>query len=355
VIGRFVIVVVAIVASGCGARTGVLDEEEGADAGHGFGTLPCRWTLGRSVELARPSDTCRITGAVHDSRDEVVLAWDTVDCKSVTRPTDPQGARLVLGDPPAILGPGLSPPSGSTPMAFVHGELWQLAGRDVLRLDDGLREVERVPVDLHFAQAFNGTDPDILHGVVTGEGLAWAAWSISHRARVGSIFNATIRAGALELLPDRGWVGVDMFGAYVSPIGEPTVRGDVSDVGFVLSAAPDRLRGGLVAIYRGSSGLGIARLPFALPPALAPLAVIDAPAEPVGALVTNETEALVALDDGRVLIEPLSGSAVRYLHLNTEMGHVSAAQVLLRPGTSVGGVVYVERDVVQFQTLVCNR
>jgi hypothetical protein len=127
-----------------------------------------------------------------------------------------------------------------------------------------------------------------------------------------------------------------------------------------LSASVDRLRPAALVLLPGRGTTMLVRMPFDAsefaPQVLATTS--DGAIDGDTALVTNETEALVALMGGEIAIQPLSGSAIRFLE-PPERG-VDQLRILLAPGESRGGVLYsyITEDgtsVLAFRTLVCNR
>ena len=80
---------------------------------------------------------------------------------------------------------------------------------------------------------------------------------------------------------------------------------------------------------------------------------------PTGQLVTNETEALMALVDGTFAYVPLARAHLRHLDEVVEGGPPETIHVTLRPDDSAGGLLYVTREdgeaVLRYQPLTCNR
>jgi hypothetical protein len=126
-----------------------------------------------------------------------------------------------------------------------------------------------------------------------------------------------------------------------------------------VSVAPDRLRGGTLVLYRRSDRrFALAHIGWDGALELVPRADLDG-LEPVGPLVSNETEALVPLRDGSMLFVPLSHFERRFTE-PVEEGGVDAMEIVLRPGESAGGLLYTHRlpsgeSALVFRPLTCNR
>ena len=73
---------------------------------------------------------------------------------------------------------------------------------------------------------------------------------------------------------------------------------------------------------------------------------------------SNETEALIPLGDGSMAHVPLAGAELRSLGPVPE-GPVEAMEIILRPGGSAGGLLYVHGSAagraLTFRALICNR
>ncbi|HJL15848.1 MAG TPA: hypothetical protein RMH99_09340, partial [Sandaracinaceae bacterium LLY-WYZ-13_1] len=141
--------------------------------------------------------------------------------------------------------------------------------------------------------------------------------------------------------------------------GETVARWDGGGRGFALSTAPDRLRGGALALFRADAGWRLVHVAADGPLAARDVVALDAlPAEPAGPLASNETEALIPLADGSLAYVPLALSTVRVVE-PVDDAPVEAMRVVLRPGGSAGGLLYVRRDaggaVLRYQPLICNR
>lgn len=110
------------------------------------------------------------------------------------------------------------------------------------------------------------------------------------------------------------------------------------------SAAPDRLRGGVVFLYRGATvDWRLERAGWdASADARSVVDLTALPASPIGRLKTNENEALIPLEDGTLADIPLAASEIRIVGPVAD-GPAEAVEVVLRLGQSAGGLLFVPR------------
>jgi hypothetical protein len=354
--------------AGCGARSGL--DEARADGGVAsgdasfFGALPCRWSLGTAIDLARGAAIEAPSGAVHPRTDHVVVAATVDDGREATRML----ARLSLRASPERLlvsrgripeGPLLS---GFERVWVQDGRACRLLGLDaelepvapilwgradrctVTTLGDGRALTAAISErgDANVVEhAFGRREPAAqLAGPLPDVDEAWAV-------RAGGATFVAVRRGARASL-----VRVSARGREEARLAEA--------LGGPFSIAPDGLRAGALVLLRDrSAGWRLLRAGAAGP--LAPTELVDLSdlgAAPVGALATNETEALVPLSDGTLAIVPLAGGAIVRLG-PVDGAPVSAMEVVLRPGESAGGLLYTlaARDEValRYQPLICHR
>ena len=359
---------VAALLAGCGAKTGAevdpAAEREPEPFDAGFDTFPCRWSLAQPtvVEVGETPVTNALA-AIHATRDEALLTWE--------RDGTFHGARLMLADPPPVLerfGPAISPdpalnvlhgvqladPSiswvgdpgfGCNLRVMGEGPPW----REALALTPAIsctiephdpRRVDLTLIDLRQVRLWSAHDLD--SPTVRSVPVAEAAEARSVRVEGRGWMLFTLEAGELV----------------VRRVTESSVERAVLATAFSLSnfeAAPDRVRGGAVTLRREGDVWRLQRIPFDGPLRALDLADLESLSPMIfGFMATNETEAMLPLWDGRVAVVPLDGSAIRFI------GPVPVpARVVLRPGSSGGGLVYELRDGDEhhlvFQPLTCNR
>ena len=346
-----------LIVAACGAKTGVELEATGPspppDAG--FDTFPCRWSLTQPTEVARSSaGLTELIGAVHGSRDEIaVLARLDLDEEGH------EGARLTIADPPRLIGPA-SADTGGELMGFRGG--WaQLARRcEQLVYDDAFEVVGRSPIRGAFGCAL---EPSIGRFEVTLYGAA----GIERMFRQPDLVGAEARAPVYPDPTDYART-VAGDGLLVLSLSGGFLRGHRDGMGEAIPLGPqtrlfdvgyDAVRPAAVILRERAPGRWLLeRVPFHASPDLFPLAPLDDVPAPFGQLATNETEALFALTDGRVAAAPTSGTALRFVGPLPE-GPPTQMRVILRPGTSTGGVLYAhdegDEQVLRFRALVCNR
>jgi hypothetical protein len=136
--------------------------------------------------------------------------------------------------------------------------------------------------------------------------------------------------------------------------GARALLGDATE--FALT--DDTLRpAALVVLRNGDGPLQFTRVPFDSETTYDTLGLVwEIPDEPLS-VVTNETEALVPLEGGRIGIQPLSGTAFRVLPPPEE--GIERLRIVLRANASFGGAAYVvdvgDEEALRFAPLVCNR
>lgn len=358
---------VVLLIAGCGAKTGAeLDPAVDSDTtptDAGFDTFPCRWSLAQAAIVARsPEPFDRAAAAVHAVRDEVLVVFRSGGFEG--------GVRLMLGDPPTVLetyGPEVLPPAGGP----LHGVRlsdpavdWVTAsGCELLALGDAPPWEAVATVSPTGTCTLEPHDPGRVDVTVTtdSEVSLWSASDLAAPAveRVPVPRATSARAIRLE---GSGWILLTVEGGRL--IARRVTDGGVdrADVGAGLApleVVPDGVRRGAVVLRREAGRWRLDRIPFGgelRAIELADLSVLTAP--PTGALVANETEALFPLGDGRVAVVPVDGSAMRFIGPVPE-APVEQLQVVLRPASSGGGLLYDHRvagehDLV-FRPLSCNR
>ena len=335
-----------VLACGCGARTDLeLEERAGREAGF-FQTFPCRWSLGERLELARGGPFTELTGAVHPARNELALLASAGDVRV--------GGRVSLEATPELL----APLEGLPGRLFTGADGWLRQDGDACGL---------VAHDERFAErgsvAWSATGPCELTQSVAGriESLPLADSAVVTIAfpDVRSLTEIAEErsGGAVAYSP-----GESVLLALETPAGIAITRADERlflDGSSTLSVAPDRLRGGTLVLHRRFDGrfeMGHVGSTGRLE--LAPRAELGG-REPAGALVSNETEALVPMRDGSMLFVVLSHFEQRFTE-PVEPGGVDAMEIVLRPGESAGGLLYSHRvargeSALVFRSLVCNR
>lgn len=372
---------------GCGARTGLgIDVDGGAptardagsvdgggrrDAGF-FATFPCRWSLGEILSL-REGEFAALTGAVHPTLDEaVVVARDT----SSSRPV---GGAVSITARPELLR-GLDDPR--TGDAVGTGELFtgvtgyvqqQGLGCEAVAIDVGFFEVGRAdwgrrgspsacqltqtrPGALQSVSVLDFGDGSVLTvddldrgGFATTELTSTderleGAYAV-HEPEHGTTLLLTRRD--TQVVAERhGPRGVERY-----PLADETVGA---------SAARENLRGGMLLLTRPVDGdWRLDWLPADRDPPQRVIDLAELPSSPAGRLVSNETEALIPLQDGSLAYIPLALTELRILPPTVPGTRRFEMQVILRPGGSGGGLLYTRPGrggmQLEFQSLVCNR
>jgi hypothetical protein len=364
-----------VVLAACGSKTGLLAVDE-MDSGaprdappfDAFETFPCRWSYGQPVVLGRGRTIEAweaLDGAVHGSRDTV---W--VHGEDITVGEGRVSRRLGLGDPPPVLDP--EPASLFQPSLHGLANGWAAVASDC---SIGFFDDEAQPRRLVIAADL----PPPCWLERQSSGFIDLTFSVSTGSRVvryrddGELVHEV--ASRFEGEPARSLTSPD--GRLVATVGEgpggvraallnvasgTTVTAPVSigrtTGGF--SVALDRLRPAALVLLPDRGSASLVRIPFD-PDGFEPTIIAttaDAPVDPDTALVTNETEALMALDDGSIAIQPLSGSEMRFLE--PPEPSVEDMRIILAPGESRGGVLYSYvgpegTSVLAFRMLVCNR
>ncbi len=344
----------------CGART-ALEVDEAAP---GFDTFPCRWSWGAAVELARTSrNPTRIAGGVHLDRNlafvgvgspveelfVVDLATHTISARS-EQPIDDISAMGGFGDQAWMQWEDLCWIEGLTLSGQLNGSLYTpLVEHELCTAGPPHR---------------TGTIAAARAGTTTFIG-SWGQDG-ANTVRIPLVDSSAavypLRNGDNYYLVEQP-TGRPPSLFELAPGAEPLAQRLPNDI---VGIDVDRLRGGVaflqtrgdrVVLSRiGTGELGATPLTDVEPPA--PVLRIGQARTP---LVTTETDALFMLND-RLAWIPLSGSALRLTDPPPETAGgqtIALAQILLRPGTSFGGVAYVWADgperVTTFRSLVCNR
>ncbi len=357
-----------LVVVGCGARTELMAEappDAGRDAGSDasfFATFPCRWSLGEPLELAEADDFADLTGAVHPIRRYAAVSAVGTDGTTF-------GARILLQHRAERLGVE----RGDVGALFTGRDGWlrQLEGACVLaRHDEYWDEGE----PLRWGQGGPCVLAQSLAGRVESvalEGMPWLAWSVLDEPDGAVVEDLEPQPAPFEHVTvtreaDGTSVIASVVGATLSiqrVRADGTVESLTGPRASQLSAAPDRLRGGVMLLFHDDAvdAWRLERLAPSSPLALRPVAdLAELPAPPVTPLVSNETEAILALENGAIAYVPLSRDVIRLTDERAEEAWIEQARVILRPGDSLGGLLYVARNVrdlrsLRFRAMVCNR
>jgi hypothetical protein len=354
---KTVLVAAVVCASACGARSGVdVEPPPERDAGLGFDTFPCRWSLTQDVEVERGFSYDGVFGAVHPSRDEVAILLRSRG-SGFSRWS---GARLTVGDPPSVVGP-LAPGVGGEMMAYADGWAVLTEACEHAVFDDRFGIVSVEPLGGPSCTLEPSRDSfDVTSYGRTG-GVAFLerrpdGIGGSRRTPISAAGSDLSRAVNVPPVIAVSRIGSALVGQYAMGDPQELAMSGAFDV------ARDDLRAGIVLLHAAADGFHVARVSPALGPLFldelaGPSAFGHSP--PRGTVVTNETEALVPLRDGRVAAIPLSGTAPRILNPVHDGGPPVLMRVILRTSASTGGVIYVHEEgierVARFRSLVCNR
>lgn len=357
---RGLAIALLLLATGCGARTALEGREPAdrqRDAGpdaFAFDGFPCRWSLGQRLEIRRGRSISELTGAVHPMRDQLVV-MATVDGERA-------GARVALG----IRSELLSPVAGADGELFTGADGWlRQAGQacGIVPHDDLFTEGEPFffggGMFCRMAQSEIGRVESMPVEVVD-RGL-----SITYPATPEPLVEAIPGVvgggdGALVRDLERGAVVAHEAGP-VLRVTRASPRGETESArwahGEPVSAALDRVFGRALLLAGGEGTASLVHVDWDGALVLEPHAELPPPA---GRLRSNETEALVPLRDGTMAFLPLPMSRVRFTDPVEEDRQVEAMEIVLRPGQSVGGLLYVHREptgeaLLAFRALVCNR
>lgn len=363
---------VALLLYACGARTGLdVEPSDGGaarrDAGF-FATFPCRWSLGLPIDLARSDEELReLTGAVHPTLDEALV-------RAVSRDGRPVGARVTIDGAPERLRelPADALPTGAlftgdTGWAVQNGAACMLTGLSTaLEPRGATRWGSATPVStcrLHQSHVGRVMGVSVLD---FGTGEVHEVGAVD-----GDAPTVALRASVAEELdeataffdPDEDTAMVLTRVASVATV-ERHRRGRVERYAlpgevFAASAAIDRLRGGILVLYGSlDAGWSLDWVPIDADPPQRLIELGALPAEPVGPLASNETEALIPLANGQMAYVPLALSELRLLEA-VDGGAVREMHIVLRPATSGGGLLFTQSGAggerLRFQPLVCNR
>ena len=348
--------------AGCGVRSGVdVDTPEredsgrarrdagGFDAGLPFDTFPCRWSLGPITELASADVVCDVGGTASAEREQALVWWSAGTCEGEGR----RAAVVSLAADRAIIAEAAVPVGDRRDCGVTGattGSGWVMASCD---------EVARTAVDLSVPLAIDvplvgivasRMERDLLLGA-TREGDAYAAYSLSAERVLGSTLSPPRVGDRRDVL----WMGASGGEAFWREDGGALrtlpLEGDV--LGFVA----DLLRPGLVVVLGAATAPVLVRIDAAEPALRAhSLGVVDARGE-VTDVAGNETEVLLVGRDGVMYAMPTPGGRVHALTFSD--APVRTARFALQPGTSVGGIVWIEETPiggrVRFGPLICNR
>lgn len=374
---------------GCGSKT-ALDEgvaPEAPDAGFDAGarrdagtpvTLPCRWSLG-------------VPGVVGTAAFSSEPAFRELGGATVGDRSSVLNRAVVLGNEPArdaVLGGvvttvGISELLGRfqrpRPFEVFSGERGFFS-RAPLTCEVTLHDLEFEPLRVIPIPGFEGTDCHLSQtrlgaldmvapgapgegrqvSLVTGlegDGLPRVepllvtettdaeAVRVIHQPGRGTLLLVTNARGA-RLVERHGSGRVDVSQIFPA-----------SGTDAFVSAAPDRLNGGLLTVLERP--LRLVRFGYDGP--LEPELVVELdelPAAIAGDIASNETEALLPLADGSMVYVPLATPSPRYLSMD-DVAAVAAIEIVLRPDDSAGGLVYETnedgRPTLWFRPLTCNR
>lgn len=324
---------------------------------------------GLTIELADGSDFVDLTGAIHPTLVEgVFLATERVSGARVGSLAGVTAAPIVMRDLSAV------PDLEGALFAGTTGYLRQSEGRClVTSYDTGFAVISgtvwgstRPDSTCRLTQSDVGQLTSVSIGrfgtgeVVQVRGLGGGSLSETAVAAslvmVDDIYAFHDEATATTLVAYR--IGEQLV--YQRHRGGPPQAFRYDGAITAMSAAVDRLNGGMLILFeeRGA-GWRIQRLPWEAgtdPRALTSLTGILA--DPIGPLVSNETEALIPLADGSMAYIPLALSELRILG-PVDGGAVEDMIIVLRPDDSGGGLLFTQRsaggEVLRFQSLSCNR
>jgi hypothetical protein len=279
--------------------------------------------------------------------------------------------RLSVSDPPRVLEP--APASLFQPQLHGLDEGWTALANDCsVGFFDDEGSARRLVLSARMEPPclLSRLDPAFIDVTYGSAGTVVAR----HRSNGEAVFDLTAELFGLAshaiVSPDGRYVA-----AFTSTPASAQVRtvlmdtgtrsriSDEVDLGTSLpgiSTALDRLRSAALVLVAERGSATLYRLPFE-PDGFTPQAFATTstpPMAPNASLVTNETEALMALQGGSIAIQPLSGSAMRFLEA-PEPG-VEDLRIILAPGESRGGVLYSYvsaegESLLAFRMLVCNR
>jgi len=379
---------IVVMLLGCGSRTGLTVDVDAAaptardagirdaggrrDAGF-FATFPCRWSLGESVTLAEGDDYVALTGAVHPTLDEALLV------ATVARTSEVVGAVVSITARPTILRRADEPMTGD---AIGIGEVFtgttgyvQQRGLEcgAVALSPTLDALERAewgPGGVASICQLTQTRPGSLQSVSVldfGDGAVRAIDDLGpggFRATEIATTEARLEGATAIREPEHGTTllltrrAADVVAERHGPGG--VERFPLAGEIVAASAARENLRGGMLMLTRRLDGdWRLDWLPADADPPQSVIDLADLPAPPVGRLVTNETEALVPLQDGSLAYIPLALTELRILPPAVEGVRRAEMQVILRPGGSGGGLLSTRMGrgglLLEFQSLVCNR
>lgn len=364
--------IVALSLSACGARSG-LDVEppdaalvdaalvDAADSGF-FRTFPCLWTFGEPLTVATAASFSQLTGAVHPTADVAVIGATAPEL-------GPRLWSISLGRSPAIREERSGPMASGPWFAGVDGFLQQIGRQCVVRSYDVLlAEGELFEWVEEMARCeLTQTEPGRIESASV---MDFANGSLASVGPLPSEAPEVRRLGDVGPQPERAHVHLAADGEGALTVwqrgdevfvqrrgGEP--RALASGPGARFESAPERLRGAVLVLSRDASRpWTLERHEFAGGPSTPVVDVGALPAEPVGAMRSNETEALIPLGDGSMAHVPLAGAELRSLGPVPE-GPVEAMEIILRPGGSAGGLLYVHGSAagraLTFRALICNR
>ncbi len=370
------ILAVSLVASACGSKTGILSVDTEMDSAvvdavppDVFDTFPCRWSYGQPILLGTlggdEGTWTNLDGAVQGGADTV---WVHANASSGPRRVD---QRLSLSDPPRML----DPPPADVRHPHLHGlaDGWaSLADDCSVGFFDADGRARRLVLPASFdppcvLSNLSADFIDVTFGGATttverhdgGGGLVFSESIGSLGLPSPSVVSSDGRfLIAFGSVPDGNFLHLVSFDTRTRRQTEAEVMTSVDAPR--ASTALDRLRAAALFLIEDGAGANLFRVGFD-PADFSPEVFARASAPPIGmtgALVTNETEALMALEGGVIAIQPLSGSAMR--SLDPPAPGITDMRILLSPGESRGGVLYsyVDPDAataLEFRMLVCNR
>jgi len=332
-----------------------------------FATFPCRWSLGLALEIARrPAPYRAVTGAVHPTLDQAVVFGEPAEggtrdgaligiaaTPTLRSPLDGDaawGRALTTVDGYAMtLGAGCL--AQAFDRAFEPGETatWGAADSRCFlvqsrpgQLTSIERELSAAPARVSLVQGLSRLDAPTQRSLASLDGALTEAFAFTSEEAGTTLL-------AYRIGPD-AWV--ERHGVRVDRYRYP---GEVLSI----SAASDRLRGGMLVLHEErTAGWFLDWIPEDADPPQRLIALEALPARPAGPLVSNETEALIPLANGQMAYVPLALSELRLLEA-VDGGEVSSMRIVLRPGSSGGGLLFTQPtrggESLRFQSLICNR
>lgn len=373
------VVLLATAAAACGSKTGIGSLAVGVDTATpdtgevdgGFDTFPCRWSYSQPTVVARGFGEGAIGGLGGATHGRLDTVW--VHAEDLTMGDGRISQRLSLGDPPPLR---TEPPAPLVPNLELHGLVdgWaSLAGDCSLGFFDDDTRPRRLVVAALAAppcrlerldtEHIDVTFPSPRSGRVVRYDMGGAVVHDVSSAADGELHAVTSPDGSrLITFARSSETNQVMSELWSAATGERIgIALNVGESIGGLSTSVDRLRPAALALLSGRGTTTLIRLPFDDEGEVTTLITTsDGSLDPNDALVTNETEALMVLTGGLIAIQPLSGSALRFLEPPEVTGRVDDLKIILAPGQSRGGALMSHttedgESLLEFRTMVCNR